>query len=73
MSWNNDMSKAPKDRNILVGGGVFYWDDGDGEIPLHEPKEVSWSIENQAWHVVHGDGTNMWVKPLHWMELPSYP
>lgn len=45
MSWNNDMSKAPKNRNILVGGGVFCWDDGDGEIPLHEPKEVSWSLD----------------------------
>ena len=64
---------APKDRNIMVSGGTFSWDDGDGSFPLHEPKEATWDIYSEGWHAVHGEGTNIWIKPTHWDYLPDNP
>ncbi len=67
---------APKECDILVGGGTYSWDcDYPEPFQLKHVALVRWDKSRENWQ---GDNTGYqdeyyWYKPTHWQPLPEPP
>lgn len=76
MSYNGwlPIEDAPKHRNIIVGGGTFYYDDDPVTLyDLKEPIEATWWADENAWLGCMVGGTDMILNPTHYQLLPENP
>lgn len=64
------IGSAPKDRDILVKGGVIQSFFGEGP-ELEGMAHVCWNESRQVWEVMHCTDDISIDSPTHWHEVPE--